>query len=63
MNFDTKLYKADSLYLQELEEYTICYNPMGSGGIVVLDSEGRALLDLCDGKKNAEGNPESNSFR
>lgn len=53
MNIDTKLNKPNRLYLQELEDYTICYNPLGTGGIVVLDSESRRLLDLCDGNKTA----------
>lgn len=42
--------KASRLYVQPIEGYHLCYNPCGSGGILILDDEAMRLVGMCDGR-------------
>jgi len=54
LNERTKLTKTDRLYLQDLGKFTLCFNPLSSGGFLILDENSRLLIDLCDGKKSVK---------
>lgn len=44
----------EGLFTMSLGSYTLYYNPLGSGGVVVVDADSQELIELCDGNRSLE---------
>lgn len=45
---------AGGQYTDKIGDHQLYYNPLGYGGVTVVDSQSRGLLRLCDGKRTVE---------
>lgn len=54
MTLQDKPILANGQYTEKVREHNLYYNPLGYGGITVVDAESQNLLELCDGNHTVE---------
>jgi uncharacterized protein len=42
--------RSEGMYTDEVDGYTLYYNPLGRGGVIVVDQESERLVSFCDGR-------------